>query len=67
MGVDASHVDWEAVWMDRAVARKVEDLGRGLTEQEREEVKQETGSDPCDDCCCGGCGGRKSIPGGDCC
>ena len=30
----------------------------------RDEHQQTSGaSDPCDDCCCGGCGARKDYPG----
>jgi hypothetical protein len=50
-------VDWGEVWKEFAVARKEANLGRPLTDAERDAVGH--GSDPCDDCCCGACGQRK--------
>ena len=68
MGIDASHIDWDQVWLDRAVAREKWRLQREhLTEEEMQRVKDSTGCDPCDDCCCGACGRRKTYPGDVCC
>ena len=67
MGIDASHIDWEEVWLQQAIEYKELKLGRPVTEAERAEVAAATGSDPCDDCCCGACGSRKERPGEVCC
>lgn len=65
MSLPADYIDWEEVWRDRAIRQQEAELGRSLTDKEREEV--DSGSDPCDDCCCGGCGSRKPAPGVVCC
>ena len=67
MNIDASHIDWKEVWLQQALAKKEARLGRAITTEEHTEVAATTGSDPCDDCCCGGCGSRKVRPGEVCC
>ena len=67
MDIDAAHIDWERVWLQQAIHAKEIALDRPTTAGERESLADETGSDPCDDCCCGACGSRKRRPGEACC
>ena len=66
LSIDASHINWGDVWLRRALDERRERLGRPPTDAETVEVCEATGSDPCDDCCCGACGSRK-YPGDVCC
>ena len=67
MSTDASHIDWFEVWVAKNLEAKAATLGRELTSEEADEVREDTVGDPCDDCCCGGCGGRKARMGEVCC
>lgn len=67
MNLMACEIDWERVWYEKRLQYKEITLERKLTEEEREDLKDECGSDPCDDCCCGSCGSRKSYSGKVCC
>lgn len=63
----ACGVDWHAVYMSRRFKDFMMDTGRLPTPEELKEMQESTGSDPCDDCCCGACGSRKETPGEECC
>ena len=67
MKLMACHIDWEQVWFEKNVNEAKVRKGRELTTKEIQEIKESTGSDPCDDCCCGACGSRKLYPGQVCC
>ena len=67
MNIPACHIDWEEVWFNIICEKEEKKKGRSLTEEECEEIKEELVGDPCDVCCCGGCGARKNYPGEVCC
>ena len=60
-------IDWHAVYVSRLFKEFMIEKGRLPSEKELEEMDTSSGSDPCDDCCCGGCGSRKRAPGEVCC
>jgi len=60
---DATHIDWHAVYVSNLVKEHMIRHGRIPTHEELTVMDNESGSDPCDDCCCGGCGSRKEEPG----
>tara|TARA_Y100000748_G_C15401782_1_gene451806 strand:+ start:330 stop:533 length:204 start_codon:yes stop_codon:yes gene_type:complete len=63
MDIPADYIDWEEIWYNNICAKEEKKLGRKLTEEEYTNIKEELVGDPCDDCCCGGCGTRKNYPG----
>lgn len=63
----ACGIDWHAVYVAQRVQQHMERHARIPTHEELTAIDQEAGSDPCDDCCCGGCGARKAEPGTTCC
>ena len=60
-------IDWHAVYVSQRVKEHMVEAGRIPTYEELQRIDEESGSDPCDDCCCGACGSRKSQPGIVCC
>jgi len=60
-------IDWHAVYVSRRVLEHMVESGRIPTTAELEAIDATSGSDPCDDCCCGACGSRKRAPGTVCC
>ena len=60
-------INWHAVYVSQLVKAHMYTAGRIPTQEELEEMDQTSGSDPCDDCCCGACGRRKPEPGVACC
>ena len=63
LDVGADHIDWHAVYVSARVFAHMVDTGRIPTQEELSDMDKTTGSDPCDDCCCGSCGQRKGEPG----
>lgn len=59
----ACSIDFHAVYVGKLVREFMERHGRIPDEAELQEMDDAVGSDPCDDCCCGGCGARKEYPG----
>ena len=60
-------IDWHAVYVSRRVKEHMIETGSIPTHEELMLMDGESGSDPCDDCCCGACGSRKVQPGVVCC
>ena len=60
-------IDWHAVYVSQRVKEHMIETGLIPNQKELERIDQESGSDPCDDCCCGACGSRKAQPGTVCC
>jgi hypothetical protein len=60
-------IDWHAVWVALRVKEHMTETGRIPTHKELMDMDEGTGSDPCDDCCCGACGSRKVEAGAECC
>lgn len=60
-------IDWHAVYVSQRFKEHMTNEGRLPTTEELEKMDAASGSDPCDDCCCGACGSRKSRPGTVCC
>lgn len=60
-------IDWHAVYVSKLFKEHMISTGRIPTQEELVRMDEESGSDPCDDCCCGGCGSRKTAPGIVCC
>lgn len=52
MTIMACHIDFQRVRRDQAAG-----------EADMLVPWEDFSSDPCDDCCCGGCGSRKNYPG----
>ena len=63
MSIPSDYIDWEVVWFEKICNEKKQEVGRDLTDAEMDEIKSGIIGDPCDDCCCGGCGSRKDYPG----
>ncbi len=63
----ACSIDWHAVYVSNLVKEHMVRTGRIPTYVELQRMDDESGSDPCDDCCCGACGSRKTVPGTACC
>jgi hypothetical protein len=63
----ADEIDWHAVYVSRLFKKFMVEKGRLPSQEELETMDATSGSDPCDDCCCGGCGSRKQAPGEVCC
>jgi hypothetical protein len=63
MSIPACCIDWETVWFEIYEKKEKEKFGRKLNEEEIEKLRFDLNGDPCDDCCCGGCGARKDYPG----
>ena len=67
MSLTACEIPWHAVYVSQLFKDFVAEEDRMPTKEELEEMDDKVGSDPCDDCCCGGCGSRKAAPGTVCC
>ena len=67
MHVMADYINWHAVYVCHRVREYMETNDKIPTHEELVAIDNSTGSDPCDDCCCGACGSRKSEPGEVCC
>ncbi len=67
MDTMACCIDWHAVYVSQMVKNHMVEKGCIPTHDELERMDVESGSDPCDDCCCGACGSRKVQPGVVCC
>ena len=59
--------DWHAVYVARSLKEFMVERGHLPSEKELQEMDAASGSDPCDDCCWGACGGRRFGPGEECC
>ena len=62
MDTMACGINWHAAYVAQRVKEHMIETGRIPTAEELEEIAESTGSDPCDDCCCGACGSRKAQP-----
>lgn len=60
-------INWHAVYVSQRVKEHMIETGLIPNQEELECIHRECGSDPCDDCCCGACGRRKTQPGVECC
>lgn len=60
-------IDWHAVYVSKLVKEHMIETGRIPTHEELVKMDETSGSDPCDDCCCGACGSRMAQPGTVCC
>jgi hypothetical protein len=63
----ACRIDWHAVYVSKLFKEHITLTGRLPTQEELVRMDEDSGSDPCDDCCCGACGSRKAKPGTVCC
>ena len=60
-------VDWHAVYVCQRLKAHMFKTGQIPSQEKLNRIADNCGSDPCDDCCCGGCGSRKAQPGVECC
>jgi hypothetical protein len=67
MDETACAIDWHAAYVCKLVEEHMARTGRIPTHEELQTMDEGSGSDPCDDCCCGACGSRKTQPGVVCC
>ena len=63
----ACSIDWHAVHVSNYFKDFMIAKGRLPSEDELSKMDESVGHDPCEDCCCGACGSRKSEPGKLCC
>ena len=59
----ACSIDFHAIYVCQLVRSYMEKHGEIPDQKTLEHFDAISGSDPCDDCCCGACGSRKEYPG----
>ena len=67
MNLPPDKIVWHNVYVCRRVRCYMDENGTLPPHTVMVEIDNGTGSDPCDDCCCGSCGSRKQAPTQVCC